>query len=161
MESYIEYLRKMVGKNKVILNGSCVVITNKLNQVLLQKRVDDNGWGLPGGLLEFDETLEECAIREVKEETNLDIEIKKFIGVFLEKDFTWENKDVADVIGFGFYGEVIGGRLTINDNESLDLKYFDYHNLPNIKSSANLNTIIAYFENNLNTIEGRNYNGNE
>ena len=55
--------------------GVGIIITRN-NQVLLLKRLNVHGagsWSTPGGHLEYGETPEECAAREVKEETNLDI----------------------------------------------------------------------------------------
>lgn len=52
--------------------------------VLIGKRINSHGHGklaLPGGHLEMNETYQECARREVKEETNLDIENVEFVHV--------------------------------------------------------------------------------
>lgn len=160
-KSYIEYLREMVGDKMVMLNATAVVIVNQDNQVLLQKRSDNLLWGLPGGLLEIDESITEGAIREVKEETNLDIEIERFIGVFINPMMVWRLEDKAKVFAYGFLGRVIGGDLKINDDESLELKYFDYNNLPEIHSLDNKEIIKAYYENRFNLIEGKDYYGNE
>jgi len=157
MESYIAYIRKMVGNSKIILNSCSVVITNNQNEILLQKRSDNHLWGLPGGLMELDETIEECAIREVKEETNLDIKLTRFLGVFTNPDMTWREKDHAKVFSFSFVGEVVGGTLQINDGESLEFKYFKEDELPQIHSLDNLNTIKAYYANALNLVEGKKY----
>ncbi|MEJ7267185.1 NUDIX domain-containing protein, partial [Staphylococcus epidermidis] len=66
--------------------GVAVIILNEENQVLLQKRSDVGLWGIPSGHIEIGETVSEAAIREIKEETNLDIRIKKLIGVYSEPD---------------------------------------------------------------------------
>jgi ADP-ribose pyrophosphatase YjhB (NUDIX family) len=61
-----------------------VVVIEKDGHVLLGKRAGSFGkgkWGLPQGYIEFDEDFLTAAIREVKEETNLDIEIKSIINV--------------------------------------------------------------------------------
>jgi len=70
-KSYIQYIREMVGDKMIMLNATAVVIVNQENQVLLQKRSDNLMWGLPGGLLEMDESITEGAVREVKEDKNL------------------------------------------------------------------------------------------
>src|SRR5660398_78149 len=56
----------------------------KNNRILILKRhpkqkVAPGKWEMTGGKLEIEESLEECLIREVKEETNLDIEIKRIL----------------------------------------------------------------------------------
>ena len=60
--------------------ASCMVIQDESDSVLLTKRSEDmnvfpGAWVLPGGHIEVGESLEECAIREVKEETGIEIEI--------------------------------------------------------------------------------------
>ncbi len=56
----------------------------KNNKILILKRhtkqkVAPDKWEMTGGKLEIEESLEECLTREVKEETNLDIEIKRIL----------------------------------------------------------------------------------
>ena len=158
-QSYIAYIRSMVGNNRIILNATAVVIVDEENRILLQKRADNGLWGLPGGLLELDETIAECAIREVKEETNLDITLTKFIGVFVNPNMTWREKDKAQVFAFGFVGNVIGGTLEMNDGESLALQYFAKADIPPVHSKDNEAIINAYYRNEFNLVEGKYYNG--
>lgn len=69
---YVEELRKIVGSRRIILVGAIVIIENEKNEILLQKRKEPYGvWGLPGGLMELGETVEENARREVYEECNI------------------------------------------------------------------------------------------
>ncbi|WP_347342956.1 NUDIX domain-containing protein [Lysinibacillus pakistanensis] len=69
-----KFLRQYVGHQPIILPGSAVIILNNANEVLLQKRYE-GGWGLPGGLMELGESLEDTAKREVFEETGLTMQI--------------------------------------------------------------------------------------
>lgn len=62
--------------------GVGVFILNAKDEFLLGERIGSIGaetWAPPGGHLEFGETFEECAIRETKEETGLDIEDVRFL----------------------------------------------------------------------------------
>lgn len=72
--NYIKWLRSKVGHDKVILVFAGGCIFNDKGEVLLQKRADSNKWGFPGGVIELGETPQMAAIREVKEETGLDVE---------------------------------------------------------------------------------------
>ncbi len=157
-KNYILYLREMVGNKKVMLNACSVVLVNDKNEVLLQKRSDNLLWGLPGGLMELEESIEECAIREIKEETNLDIVLTKFLGVFNNPLMRWREADEARVISFSFVGKVVGGALQINDSESLEFGYFSYDKLPKIHSVDNYQTICSYYENKSCLVEGKSYN---
>lgn len=64
-----------VIKHKFVLlqDGATAIIVNDKGQILLQSRADNDRWGLPGGCQELGERFEDTVIREVKEETNLDI----------------------------------------------------------------------------------------
>ncbi len=77
--------------------GIGILIFNNRNEILLGKRISSHGessYGPAGGHLEFGETFEECAIREVLEETNLIIENPQFIAVtndVFEKEHELQN----------------------------------------------------------------------
>ena len=62
---------------------TATLICPQSNSILLGRRAFDPGkgeWGLPGGFMELNETLEQAALRELKEETNLDGEVIKILG---------------------------------------------------------------------------------
>lgn len=84
---------KGTKQNRCPKVGLGILIFNNFNQILLGQRKNAHGassWGPPGGHLEFGESLEECAIREVLEETGLVIEKPTFIAItndiFKEED---------------------------------------------------------------------------
>ncbi|MBM7540277.1 NUDIX domain-containing protein [Amphibacillus cookii] len=113
--------------------GIAVIILNEENQVLLQKRADVGLWGIPSGHVEIGETVSEAAIREIKEETNLDIRINKLIGVYSDPDsqtFVYPNGKTIHFITTCFLAEIIGGELKCNSNESLEIKFFGQEVLP-------------------------------
>lgn len=157
--SYIKDIRGKLGNDWVILNAAAVVITNQKNQILLQKRRDNLLWGLPGGLMELEDSIRQCAIREVKEETNLDVELEAFIGVFSNPFMRWREADLAKIISYAFTGKVIGSDMKINDHESLELKYFDYEHLPQLHSIDTIEIIQAYYQNRYHLVEGKRYDG--
>ncbi|MBW2981608.1 NUDIX domain-containing protein [Candidatus Woesearchaeota archaeon] len=69
-------------KNKRPRLGSAVIV-EKDCKILLGKRNKKNAfgkWVIPGGGVRYGETIKEAAVREIKEETNLDIELVKAIG---------------------------------------------------------------------------------
>ena len=72
------------------------------------------GWEYPGGMVEPGEALQDALIREIKEETGVDVEITGFIGVC---------KNIQkDVVNIDFSCKYIGGELTTSD-ESLHVKW--------------------------------------
>jgi len=72
------------------VTADCIVFTNESTpKVLLIERGDEpfkGCWAFPGGFLNMDETTEQCAIRELKEETGLEVEKVKEVGTYSKVD---------------------------------------------------------------------------
>lgn len=130
-KNYVDNIRNKIGHDPLILVGSNVIIQNENDEFLLQKRANDY-WGLPGGLMELGESLEETAIREVKEETNLDVQTVKLINTFSGKEyfFTLKNKDQIYVVTSLYKVERFTGSIIPDGIETKELKFFSYENLP-------------------------------
>ena len=156
-KSYIAELRQMVGDSMVILNASNVIIVNDKNEILLQQRSDTLPWGLPGGLMEIEDSIENCAIREAKEELGIDVELTGFVGVFTNPMMRWRVSDKAKVICFSFTAKIVSGSVKVSDDESVGFGYFSQDNLPQIHAVDNMEAIQAYFAGKRNVIEGRLY----
>ncbi len=101
----------MFPKHKV---AATVVVLNENNKILLIKQ-RNRGWVYPGGYVENGESIKAGAIREVKEESGIDIEVTKFCGVYQEV----KNSKFI----FLFLGKSIGGALS-SSFESLEAGYF-------------------------------------
>jgi 8-oxo-dGTP pyrophosphatase MutT (NUDIX family) len=156
-KSYIVYMREMVGDNKFLLTAACVVIADEQNRVLLQQRSDTFKWGMPGGLMELEESIVDCAVREVKEETALDVRLTGFLGVFNNPMMRWRIKDEARILAFAFTGEIIGGTLRVNDSESVGFAWFGKDELPELNSPDTYEILEAYFNGKRNLVEGRSF----
>ena len=134
MESkdYIRWLRSKVGHERIILvfAGGCVFDTD--GKVLLQRRGDSNKWGFPGGAIEIGETPEMAAIREVKEETGLDVKASGLIGIYTDGDMEYPNGDKVHSICIVYELEKLGGQLTCDHLETVDLQYFDLDEMPEL-----------------------------
>ncbi len=145
---YISSLRDKVGHAPVILVGALVLIFNKDKQVLLQLRSDNESWGLPGGTMEFGESFEEAATREVYEETNLEIQNLKFITNFSGKDYhmVYPNGDEAYTVTALFESEEYEGELSADIKETQNLKFFDLDKLPqNISPPVKMKEFIINY----------------
>lgn len=99
------------------------------NKILLAKRAINpykGWWDTIGGFMEEEETPKECAIRETKEETGLDIEILDILGV--GKD-TYQDQDLVHTVPISYTAKMVGGTMKPDDDVA-ELKWFDLNNLP-------------------------------
>lgn len=90
------------------------VMVLKEDKILLVKE-KRRGWEFPGGFVGDKEPLMEAAIREVKEESGIDIEIQSFCGVY--------RNDKKSTCVFQFIGKAIGGDISV-DAECLEAGFF-------------------------------------
>lgn len=123
---YISELRELVGTRPIILTGVTIIVLNKDNQILLQKRTDTGDWGVIGGALELAETFEDAAKRELYEEAGLNSSEFKFITLLSGKDMYYKYPHGDEVYNaiVVFEAMNVSGIPTINDDEGLELKYF-------------------------------------
>ena len=131
-QNYIQWIRSKVGHEKIILVFAGGCIRNDKGEILLQRRADSAKWGFPGGAIELGETPQMAVVREVKEETGLDVEVGELIGVYTECDMKYPNGDEAQSICMAYELKVIGGELCCDKSETLELKYFPLDNIPEL-----------------------------
>ncbi|NBD25522.1 NUDIX hydrolase [Paenibacillus glycinis] len=138
---YYKFLRQYVGNCPLILPGASVIIINAMGHILLQRRTSGY-WGLPGGLMELGESLQDTARREVKEETGLDIKAITLLDVFSGTEYfrRMENGDEVYAVTAVYFTSEFEGELSSDNNESVDLRYFPLNGLP-----VNIGTAYAHF----------------
>ena len=141
---YIHDLRKVIGPRKIILNCAGAVIVRD-GKILFQRRTDNGQWGLIGGLLEMNETYEQAALREIREETGLEVKLESFLGIFHNHDMVWSNGDAAHVVSAMFTAGIVSGEPRI-DEESYELRFFGKDEIPALFAEDHIAALDAYFK---------------
>ena len=132
MSSYLQWLRRHVGQQKVLLVFATACVRDENGRLLWQQRGDFGWWGLPGGILELDESLPQCAVREVREETGLDVRPTRLIGMYTSPDYEviYPNGDEVQQITAAFECRIIGGTLQADGDETLGLAWREANDVP-------------------------------
>ncbi len=112
-------------RNEVSAGGVVYRRSNEGVEVALaarRTRRGDLAWGLPKGLVEPDETPEEAAVREVREETGLEVEVEASLGD-IRYFYIWEGVRVRKTVHF-FLMRATGGDVSQHDHEMEDVQWF-------------------------------------
>lgn len=131
-------LRKHIGHDALIGVGATTLVFNDKKELLLNLRTDTNTWGIPGGSMELYESIEETAIRELKEETGITADKLELVTVLSGKDFYFEypNGDKMCTVIILFKVMDYNGKMKVSDKESAELRFFPLTNLPVMESRA-------------------------
>ena len=114
-----------VGANAIILDDD--------SRVLLEKRSDNGWWGLPGGHVEIGESAQDAVVREVFEETGLEVQVTRLVGIYSHPDslcfVQYPDGNTTHILSTVFECTPTGGALQMSE-ESTDLKYHPVDSLP-------------------------------
>lgn len=130
---YVANLRIKVGNDPLILTGANVIVVDGNGKILMQQR-STGSWGLPGGQMEYGESLEQAAAREVYEETGLRISESSLVQLHTfsgnDYEFTLPNGDQISAVTTLFISEQYEGNLHSDDKETKKLMFCSPYNLP-------------------------------
>ena len=115
-----------IGKEGALRLGCCALIFDTARKkVLLTKRSDNGLWCLPGGKMDSGESIEECCMREVFEETGLEVRPRRLIGVYSNRDqlVVYPDRHKVQIVVLSFEAEITGGKLGLSD-ETTDAGFY-------------------------------------
>jgi 8-oxo-dGTP pyrophosphatase MutT (NUDIX family) len=106
--------------------AAAVALFDSDGKILLLRRKDNEKWTMPGGTLDFGESLTDCAIREVREETGFNIRITALIGTYTDPNvlIAYSDGEVRQEFTFVYAAEIESGDLAI-DGESTEAAWVD------------------------------------
>ncbi|MEU7163839.1 NUDIX domain-containing protein [Streptomyces morookaense] len=98
--------------NSVVPSASAVVL-NEEGRLLVIHKTDNDLWALPGGGHDIGETIADTAVREVLEETGIQVEIERVTGVYTNPShvMAYDDGEVRQQFTICFRARPIGGRL--------------------------------------------------
>lgn len=149
---YLKELRKKTNHMPLVLPHSVVVLFNEEGKVLLEERADDGYFDFPGGGIDLKESAEDAAIRELKEETNLDADELELFKVYSGEitHYVYFNGDEIYGVDLIYLCYKYHGEMIPQKEEVKSLAFYDLHNMPNkmsIRNKAIIKDLLERFKN--------------
>jgi ADP-ribose pyrophosphatase YjhB (NUDIX family) len=109
--------------NSLVVATSAVVVDDS-GRILMQRRADSGNWALPGGAMDLDESLVDSVVREVKEETGLDVEVTGLVGTYTDPRhiIAYTDGEVRRQFNVCYTARITGGTLR-GSSESIDVRF--------------------------------------
>lgn len=129
---YIMELRKHIGHAPIMCTAGGIIIENDRNEILLQKRKDNNCWGIIGGAMEIGESIHETVVREAQEEAGIRVQSLELFGIYTGEDrfITYPNGDICYVTSIVFKTKYYEGEIVDQVSEVLEHRFFNRTNIP-------------------------------
>ena len=104
--------------------AASVVAFDPVGRILLLRRKDNELWALPGGVMQPGETIAAAAVREAKEETNIDVEVTGLVGVYSDPRhvIAYANGEVRQEFNVCFRGRALPGPVS-GSQESMEVRF--------------------------------------
>ena len=100
--------------------AAAAAILNSRQEILLLCRRDSGKWTMPGGTLEYGESLTDCALREVREECGLNVVIRDIIGTYTDPDIriAYSDGEVRQEFTIVYYAVIADGSIELDEESS-------------------------------------------
>ncbi|MFB6722527.1 NUDIX domain-containing protein [Kribbella sp. NPDC056345] len=131
---FILELREKIGHDLLWLTGLTAVVLDEHDRILLVQRVDTGRWSLPAGILEPGEQPAVALRREIYEETAVEAEVERLLNVESFPPAAYPNGDQVQFLDLCFRCRPIAGTPRVNDDESLDVRWWPLDNLPPLRA---------------------------
>lgn len=127
---FVVALRQKIGHDPLWLPGVGGVVFNDDGHVLLGQRADNGRWTIITGMVEPGEEPAVALRREVEEETGVVVEVEALLDTGVVGPITFPNGDVCTFLTLDFRCRWVSGTARVNDDESLDVRWFPPDGLP-------------------------------
>ena len=121
------------------LTADIFIFDDDLNFILIKRRNDPfkDCWALPGGFVEYGESVENAAVREAKEETSIDVELIDLVNVYSQPDRDPRGHTVT--VAYTAKGDLTSKKA---DSDAKDIGIFNVHDIDEIDIAFDHDKII-------------------
>jgi ADP-ribose pyrophosphatase YjhB (NUDIX family) len=133
-------------KANSVVPSTTAIVEDDRGRIVLVHRLDNDLWALPGGGMELGESIEETAVREVREETGLNVSITGLVGIYSNPNHVmkYDDGEVRQQFSLCYTTRLIGGQLAF-DNESTDIAWLDSAEIAELNIHPSMRLRISHF----------------
>ena len=123
-------------KANSLVPGASAIVVDDQGRILMQRRSDNSRWALPGGVMDVGESIGDTAVREVREETGLEVVPEHIVGIYSDPGhvFAYSDGEVRQQFSICFACRLVGGEIRVSDESPevafiapADLDQLDVH----------------------------------
>lgn len=129
-----------------IIPAASAVVPDAQGRILLHRRTDNGLWALPGGAMNIGESISETVVREVKEETGLDVQPDSIIGIYTNPNhiIAFSDGEVRQEFSLCFSCTISGGALRVSE-ESDAVAFFSPQETARLKIHPSIRLRIKHY----------------
>lgn len=137
-------------KANSIVPSTTAIVTNTAGELLMVHKTDNNLWALPGGGMDPGESISACIVREVKEETGVDVEVTGIVGIYTNPGhvIAYDDGEVRQQCSICFTTSLLGGDLATS-SETSEVRFVPIEELDGLTIHPSMRLRIDHW------IEGR------
>lgn len=126
ISAYLRAVRERVGNDLLVLPAVSVLIRDDLGRLLLMREAQTLRWQTIGGVVDPDESPEDAAVREAREESGAEVRILGLRAALGGADYRvqYPNGDLCSYVSIVYDAEIVGGRLGDGDDEVAELRWW-------------------------------------
>ena len=129
---HIRRLRELVGNELLVLPGAAVLLRDENGRLLLVRIIETGQWGVIGGAIDPDESPQQAALREAREEAGVELQLGPIVAVLGGPQYrvTYLNGDQSSYVSTVFAATVLSRTPVPDGEETSEVKWFDPNHLP-------------------------------
>ncbi|MEU5554241.1 NUDIX domain-containing protein [Micromonospora sp. NPDC047793] len=111
-------------KANSVVPSVVAAVRNQRGELLMIHRTDNNLWALPGGGHDVGESISDAVVREVREETGIEVEVMSIVGIYTNPRhvMAYDDGEVRQQFSICFTARPVGGQLATS-TESRDVRW--------------------------------------
>lgn len=131
--------------NSIVPAASAIVVDDE-GKILLHRRSDNELWALPGGAMEIGESIAETAVREVKEETGLNVKPEYIVGIYTDPHhvIAFSDGEVRQQFSLCFACSLVDGTISVSD-ESIEVAFIPQQEIERLNMHPSIRLRIEHY----------------